>query len=262
MTCPACGAETADGCLCGTCTGRLLNDLNALPGLLGDLQDAITRQVRIGDRGGKRTDATPLPVNLAAVEVMDVARSTLLAWVLTIEDGDLGGLADDPRAWCRWLVDRIERIRGHAECAMLADEIADVRHVVHRAVDLPPERRYLGVCEVCGADLYAAKGASSVVCGRCQRLTGDAPTIDVEARRSQISASMVDMLAPKSEVLGYVRWRLGIEVPDGTFRSWVSRGVLQAHAGRYRIGDVIALAERLDAKMGRRANGARDRAAI
>lgn len=229
---------------CGTCTGRLLNDLNALPGLLDDLDDTITRQVRIGDRAGKRTDDTPLPVNLVASEVMDVARSTLLAWVLTIEDGDVGGLADDPRAWCRWLVDRIERIRRHEEAVTLADEIAAARHMVRRAVDLPVERQYLGVCEACGTDLYAAKGSSSVMCGRCQRLTGDAPDIDVEARRSQISASMVDMLAPKSEVLGYVRWQLGVEIPDGTFRSWISRGALQAHAGRYRIGDVIRLAER------------------
>jgi hypothetical protein len=250
--------------LCGTCTSRLLNDLNALPGLLGDLDDAITRQVRIGGGAGKRTDDTPLPVNLAASEVMDVARSTLLAWVLTIEDGDLGEwvdgcwckpyracpgrrwvtLADDLRAWCRWLAGRIERIRRHEEAVMLADEIADARHVVQRAVDLPPERRYLGVCEVCGADLYAVKGASIAVCGRCQRLTGDPSAVNVEARRSQISASMVDMLAPKSEVLGYVRWQLGIKVPDGTFRSWVSRGALLAHGGRYRIGDVIKLADR------------------
>ena len=234
---PDCERPTPDGLLCERCTDHLRRDLAALPGLIADLDVTLTRQARVGS--GSSKDRSPLPLNVAASEVGWAVRNTLGTWVRTIELDDLGDLADDPADWARWLGKRVERIRGHVEGGMLADEIGYCVVSIRQVIDTPPESLYCGPCATCGADLYARPGASEVLCRRCERAGFVALPVDVQTARTALRARAEDMLVTRTEALRALPSMAGVDLPSKTLDRWVQTGRVADRAGRVRLGDVL-----------------------
>lgn len=242
--CPACGNPSPDGLLCRLCTNRLKADLAALPELLRELDVTVTRQARIGSGAAK--DRTPLPVNLAASDTAWAVRNTLLTWVRTIEIGDADGLPDKPGAWCNWLGRRIERIRGHDEAGMLADEIGYCVVSIRQVVDLPPDLLYCGQCPTCGRDLMAKPGAKVVTCKRCERAGITTVEVDVEVtRRLMLTAAQRDgeaRLLTLSELIEHIDVFHGYRLNPDTVRQWVKRGrLMRRPGGLYDVTEVVDL---------------------
>ncbi|WP_182359543.1 hypothetical protein [Tomitella gaofuii] len=118
--------------------------LEQIPGLVEDLAVTVTRQdrVRSGGRGRSgRLDASPMPVNLHAVEMRDELHAVLAGWVrrtcearqLTYDGtGDLLGVA---RWLRRWLI-AVALTDGADD---VVAQVAAAMRRCRRAVDLPPE---------------------------------------------------------------------------------------------------------------------------
>lgn len=234
---PDCQIPTPDGLLCGKHTERLRRDLAALPGLLRQLDVTLTRQAKVGNGAGK--DRTPLPFDVRASEVGWSVRNTLQTWVRTIELDDIGDLADDPAEWARWLRKRIERIRGHAEGGMLADEIGYCVASIRRAIDAPPDNLYCGPCATCGGDLYARPSAIEVLCRRCERAGIVTLPVDVTKARKALRDRAEDMLVTRTEALRALPSMAGVDLPSKTLDRWVQDGRVVNRGGRVRLGDVL-----------------------
>lgn len=273
-TCPSCGQRQPDGLLCKKCTEWLRNDLQELPGLMRNLRLTYSRQSRHGNSGGRRTKASegPLPWNNKAAKVHDEAVNMIGTWIRALEIGDLEWRIDgcscmpyracrgyrmhylrpNMTAWCRWLLARINRVRGHEGVAEFALDVKDVIKKIRRAIDLPPDRVFAGQCDVCGGELYAKKGAAEVACRKCAEVAGPddgVPIYDVEDRRKWLQETVRSRLATAQEILAAVPSLYGVEINSNTFKSWVTRGRLEARGVRdgqalYSIDAVLSLATR------------------
>lgn len=275
LYCPACEGESADGLLCRECTGRLRTHLGHLPANLRDLADVVTRNVARGKGVGGKGTETPLPFNPAASDLQWEVRNTLSTWARDLDMGDLavekwarvvnlrkggpqfgralrpGPMPDDPGTWARWIISRMERVRGHPAAGEMWSELMDVCHRVRRAIDLPPELEILGDCPTCGQVMHARPLAVEATCRKC-KAAGVEEVHDATALRARLTERVHEEMVPRTVVLRVLA-QLGMEVNPATFRQWVSRGRITAHDqedGRklYRVGDVVALAT--DARVG------------
>jgi hypothetical protein len=84
-TCVAiCGRPSSDAFICRTCTSRLERILAELPAQLIELRTTIAKQARAnrGDQG-KTTKAAsqPLPLDLRAAHLADLAQAALASWI-------------------------------------------------------------------------------------------------------------------------------------------------------------------------------------
>lgn len=269
-TCPSCGALTTDGLLCTRETNALMRNLAELPSLLRELQTTLTRQSQSGSGNGGKGAERPLPFDNNASEVGDVVKNTLSTWVRELDLGDTDGLADNPRALAHWLLLRIERIRGHAACTEIADEIGHCVKLISRAIDNRAEQVYLGPCQnivegkPCATQLYAPAHAEAYDCPNeaCK------VPVNVAARRAELLALVEDSVATIN-VCSQVLARFGHEVKASTIQNWVrsredragkvwppklwSKGKDEQGRETYRLGDVTVLAmEMLDKKAERR----------
>lgn len=254
-TCPRCARPSADGLLCAACSTRLVDDLHSLDGWLDELDVTMSRQTAVQHGTVGRSSGSPAPADLDALSVYSYVRNQLQTWVRELDMGDTGSLADNPRAWARWLADRMQRIRGHEAVDELAGEIDYCRKLIKRVIDRP-ERVYIGQCETCGASLHAPADAVVAVCRKCQAAGIEpVPEISVIPRRAELlrQAENRELTGPAVMHLVALFWRLTI--PRRTFRSWVERGELirtnpAEGEATYRVGDVLALAQRLDTRVG------------
>jgi len=284
--CPLCRAALAPGReLDDGCATRTRQYLGEVPAVLAELDLALSRQTSMPANAGVARCASETctheadePGCVAGVRlVLDVRASdarvalehVFMGWArvwleeLPEREAVLGPqclrglrwLCRHPSCWAAGLW----RVRLDAE-ALLATTLgqarllelsdfgsrpwgpglaADIRDAVEegwRAVDRPPDTVVVGRC-ACGAGLYAAVGAVRVRCRVC------GTDSDVEDARAAGLAESRELLpaADLARVLG---------VPDGTVRSWASRGALVRvrydAAGRplYRVKDGAALAAR------------------
>lgn len=261
--CPVCSADQPDALMCGSCTNKLRTQLVELPGLLRELHITVTRQSRInpGTGGGGKGRERPLPFNAGASDTSDLARMTLLANVRELDFGDAGDLADDPAVWALWLAARIERIRGHAAAAEIADEIDYVTRSIRRAIDRPADQEFVGKCVVCEADLYANHGSVEGACRKCM-VEGVTTTYDPVANRAAIQSQAEHHWGTVTEC-ARVLSVFGLEVSMQTIKDWrrpnkhgvvrlVERGKNAEGYALYRIGDVVELCKERAAKPRRR----------
>lgn len=247
---PNCCRPSWDGLVCTPCAEQLRHDLQRLPADLRELDIKLTKLGVTGDSDARPSQSAPLPYDAAASEVAWCVRNTLSTWVRELDLGDTIGLANSPRAWCRWLHDRVERIRGHAAGGEIVDELRYLCSQVRRAIDLPPDLALVGSCDQCGNHLYALIDDTAVTCRHCSRAGIDV-TYDVASTRMALASRVEGEQVTREVALAVIARAWGIPVRQATFRQWVHRERIQAVSasrdGRplYRVGDVLDLARKL-----------------
>jgi hypothetical protein len=222
------------------CIAPLRRALAELPELMRELRCNLTRQNQAGSGNGGRGRETPLPYDVNSSEVYFCVTNTVAAWIRELDAGDLNDInADTMTAWCRWLLKRIPRIRGHQDAAQLMDEILYAHRIIRPTIDRPPDREYVCPCVICGHGVYATPGAVWVACQRCTevaerdedgRVTGYVPEYTVADAHLNRLAVLRDQMLTEQDVLTAVEVLRKQTVPAKTLRSWINRGRLPARA--------------------------------
>lgn len=260
--CPRCFAERGDWLLCSSCTERLRGHLTELPGLMRELQVNVTRQSRMG--AGGKVNERPLPVDMTASYLYDDVKNELTTWQRELDMGDLANTADNPRALCLWLLDRVERIRGHVAVDEIVGGIEYMVGQVRQAIDRPADKEFCGTCPVCDGDLYSKRGVAKDFCRKC-RAAGIETTYDPTEMREDVK-SRVEHQWATAAVCSTVLGSFGLAVKAETVQNWARpgkpkfegdpprapklhpRGVNQLGHAVYSIGDVMDLAKEQRAK--------------
>lgn len=260
----ACGRPIQDTAVvcphCGFQLDAALAEIVEYRGLAYDLDAAVSRQVRIGQREGSRSAETPLPYNKRASDAATHLRSVLVSWARIVhEETDPAPIGPTCRRCkhrsCRairfrqlppdtlagiatWLRPRVGWLRHHRAGAEAWDEITQAVRDARRAVDRPAERLFAGPCNECDTDLYAIAGALSVTCPECGLM------YEVEARREWLLGALEDHLVNATQMSRLVTY-LGIKVADSTIRTYASKGRIASHGTDakghplYKLGEVV-----------------------
>lgn len=266
--------------LCATETAWLRKDLKNLPMWMGQLQLTYSRQSQTGTGNGGKSANTLVPFDGRASLVFDEVVNTIGTWIRDLETADLfephakceceapfapcdmesRPLRPVMGSWCAWLLQRVNRIRGHQAVAEIVRDISTAVRKVQRAVDIKPDKLFCGPCDVCGADLYAKPGEAEVVCRKCAEVAGPHGQVeiyDVEDRRDWLLSTVRSRLATAQEILTAVPHLFGVEINSGTFRSWTTRGRLEVKGWRqgkplYSVDTALTLASEAVAKRPKR----------
>lgn len=254
-----------DRYVCRACTARLRGLLRHLPDLMGDLDVALTGQVRFTAQRGssqpRRPDVddaawpqtaavTPLPYAAGPAEAGWVLRDTVLAnleWILDVRGHHV------PTTWtdvATYLTAALDWVARHPDGPQVIDELTAGLRQAWRAIDRPADQHYLGLCPgtlvdldglatACTYPLYGADSAATVTCPRCLApwAVADLHTALV-ARIEHHQLAAVDA----ERVLATV----GIDIPARLIRLWKHRGELEVAGvdarGRplYEVGAILA----------------------
>ena len=223
-------------------------------GLLSLMEDQLARLVQSGTGVGGRGGSSALPFDAGARRVLDGLRAALAVAVLELGAGD--GWPDDSGdeveqlgAMARWLLGRLDRLRGHGSAARLSGDIVAAVRRARGLIDQAAVREFVGECEICGGSLFRRARANDGVCQRCGRLVEDA-----EVRRLDALASAESGLATRDVILSAAPSSYGLVIKDSTFAGWVKRGRLQPRGVAangvelWRVGEVLDLARERDRK--------------
>lgn len=251
VICPACVADLV------TALRELAFSVNGngarRPGLLADLQDAVTRQAKLGNTHGKSTSTEPpLPFHIAASELAWEARNTIGTWArdfAEIHTHLLTSWTSETEA-AEWMARFPALLAMHPAADEMLDEVTDVAARVRRMVDSAPDRRYLGRCGVvtegveCTDSLFGAIHRDTVLCHTC------GSEHDAHARWSQIQDRVRGYLATASEIAELIAPLFGARVNVNTVRTWALRGRIATrghNAGAvplHLVGEVLDTARR------------------
>ncbi|QCG77806.1 hypothetical protein QLQ77_gp61 [Gordonia phage Reyja] len=268
----ACGRPAHNAYLCPTCTTALAHRLITVATLEEHLDTQLAGLNRGAARvGGTRNPSeTPLAFDWTASEAGYVLRNTLRAWCLdlirkrrptparwvyvrfTYPPGFIGPLAADQSRvpagyqariadYAAWLAANVTLIAADPHAHTIDDEITSAIDNARTAIDRRIGRKFAGICEKCGADLWAAHGDTTVECRDC------AHSVERWRAEARINRRLDDCLMTARELVDVVRDRYGIEtnekrIHDLAYRKRhpiAARGTL---GGRtlYRAGDVFA----------------------
>lgn len=271
--CVVCQRPIADTAYaCSACSGVTADRLERAAQLWPELDAVITGQVRYSEPGPRARGHAPpqphrpglgdpaadhqpgwpggLPVRLAAAQVRDDVRNTITTWARLIQDERGQQPPIETPALLRWLVGQLEWLRHQRYAEEALDELSHAARLVERAVDRPVPRVDAGLCLAateagpCQQRLSAAPGAAIVHCPACRT------THTAQERREAILAAARDIRGTAEECSAWLAM-LGVSVRANTVRQWRTRGRLLADGvGRYRLGDVEALAETRLARSG------------
>lgn len=248
-TCPVCDAPQDEGLLCHACCTALERELAAVPGIVADLDIALSRQARIGGGGKGGLARERMPINLGALAAIDDLTNTLTTWARDVGEGhgwDWRSRLSAAEMATNVLLGRIPEIRRHRAVAELHDEIIDAVRQARRAIDRPAEQQFLGTCYVpdpehedqpCDADLYARAGASSATCKVC------GITHDVAERRAWLLQQAAELLCTVREAARYLGEVGHIRVTEASIRGYLHRKRLAYRPGTstIRLGDLLTV---------------------
>lgn len=246
---PQCDYPAHGGYLCSTCVATLRRDLRAVPDLIEDLEVTITKQDRLSDPSGRKSDEHPLPLKLGPMEAKRDLAATLHTWVVHVATrADLMPLPpplttpNDPDRLAQLLDQNLDYIQSDERGGDLADEIGYAVIQAQRAVDKPLQLQYVGPCEECGGDLYAHPKATHVECRNCSH-----PPYNVAERRRWLLERAEDQLLTATELSRALPGLLQAPLTAATIRGWARWGKITPHPPLphkpndpvYRVGDVI-----------------------
>lgn len=231
---------------------QLANHLDDLAGWLTEaLDDTVVRQAAVNDQAPTRRrlgDDTPLPFNETASDIAHDIHDTLRTWVGTVCQIRHLHWPGNQRTsgYAAWL----HHYRGGlAMCpnAMQAvDEIRDCHQRAMRAVDRPSPGEFVGPCQsttpgtTCDG-VYCRQGQREITCRTCDT------TIDIPTVQAATEAAMSTRLFDRRELRTAMR-TFGHPIPRQTLDTWIRRGQLADHAGRYRLTEALALAAQREAR--------------
>lgn len=257
VLCDLCTAPVPDlAHVCTRCARGLALDLAAVPGLVAELDVALSKQARMGSGVGGRSAEVPLPFDATASAVGGDLAAVLASWAaLVVERRGVPAPPPSSAACARWLAGHVEWLRHHEAGGDAVTEIRGAVRAVRRVIDRPEGRVYAGPCSTCSAPLYARPGAAEVACRACA--TDDAELVyDVQERRQWMLGRINDLLM-YSTAAGAALRAVGVQVADSTIRYLAQQQRIQPHGhderGRivYRLGDIIEeLVKSTNAKKG------------
>lgn len=260
---PRCGQEIPrDRFVCSDCVRVLRQDLVSVPALVDDLLTTISRQDVLGASGGRRAAETALSWKEHASEALWDLNNTITTWTRDVLE--LRGLSSEivdrsvdmqpthhrvTISAARWLLANVESLAMQPDVGEAVDEIGAAVQRAYRAIDRPAEKLLAGQCLAndCPAYLYADPNAETVECPKC------GAEHDMAERHAWMSAQAVEYRLPAAEAYGWVKMLLGKQLPESTWRRWLTQPVIGDdprlphddldHVGRklYRWGDVADL---------------------
>jgi hypothetical protein len=256
MTECGCGRPTRDGAyVCDDCGDRLARALGDLAWLEEQLAITIGKQRGAPTEGGPAGAEKALPFNVAAGEVRDNLRNTLVGWIRVCAEERVrssdpkDGLPDDNlKAMGRWLLWRVDGLAFHEAGYEAVDEIVYAVARAQQAIDRAPERQYVGPC-ACGRDLYRKPGAVMVKCKACEA------EYDAEALTDNLRGQVMGRLVTAREGATLLS-RFDLETGQGTIDKWHARKRIIDHGhdakGRrlYLLDDLMTLAAQSVPKTG------------
>lgn len=259
--------------VCRACSTELLRDLRDVPSLARHLEEAATRQVRLGTPGGGPADREqPVPWDERARTAQHTLRTTLTGWVRALQHGvrpysgpicracehrsctylSLGRApADTLAGMAVWLIRHRAVLLSRHSAPKAVDGIREAIYRARRTIDRPADRIYAGPCNQCGADLLAKPSARTVVCRPCKL------KYDVAPRRAWMRAETETMLGTATWVAS-AAVSLGYDATPAVVRGLVQRlklfayGVDPLSRPLYYVGHVLTL---LDGGAGERLAG-------
>lgn len=206
-----------------------------------DLDDTICRQVQFGDRQQSRAE-TPVVYNEHASEVAANLHGTLRAWTehtCTHGKPRWPGEQRTPQ-YAAWLDRHLIDLAKTEDAPQALDEITDAWKQAKQAIDRPMPQEFVGPCQsdqpgVECEGVYCRRGADTKNCQQC------GVTIDIPTVRVTTEAVMRDRLYTKPELRTALVMFTGRPINRTTIDSWIRRGRLPDHAGKYRLDEALAL---------------------
>ncbi|MER5622489.1 hypothetical protein ABT061_15740 [Streptosporangium sp. NPDC002544] len=275
LTCPVPSCvRTMPGHLrvCRACSTDLLRDLRDVPSLARHLEEAATRQVRLGTPGGGPRREEPVPWDDRARTAQHALRTVLVGWVRVLQHGvrpyegptcqdcahrsciyiSLGrSPADTMPAMAVWLIRHRAILLGRHSAPEAIDGIREAIRQARRAIDRPADRIYAGPCNECGADLLAKPGARTIVCRPCAMIYDIGPRLEWMRRQVETTRGTATWVATAATTLGYDATPAGVRGLAHRLRLF-AYGVDQLGRPLYRVGHVLDL---LDGETGERLAG-------
>jgi hypothetical protein len=249
---PDCGRPTTNAFVCDPCADGFANDLKALIDWLDDdLETCISgaKGVRYSN-GAPRGGGDPgLRVNWRATELYRQLQRALCDAVdhcieakvrhVATTDTDPSRTITAMASWLCW------RIDGLALDPAGPRHVAAIGGLVDKAKAVaawePPERRFLGPCEICGqGHVYAEDEALEAICDRCET------AFAADLRRVDMLKTMDQMLFDAAEIANlstYLGLRKDREKVRKQVNLWHHRGIIEAKSGdgeesKFLLGDV------------------------
>lgn len=271
LVCPVayCG-RTMPGSLhiCKACSAELGRELHAVPGLLLDLDDAVSRQTRMTRAGeGGHSTSTRLPWDERASQAAGELTAALLGWARELAAGvqllhgpacdrcthpsclriDLCHPPGQAATAASWLHRHLDALIRHPRGPQAVETIMSAAHHARQTTDAPPrDLLYVGPCDACLSDLFARPGAALVACRRCRDEDGQRLVYGVQARRERMLRALEERILPVSDIArALTSWIRPIK--PALIHTWVARRKLRPAGlddrGRmlFRVGDVIEL---------------------
>jgi hypothetical protein len=224
-----CGRPTRDDAYtCEDCLDRLSKALGDMTWVDTELAITIGKERGLPTEGGPAGSEKSLPFHVAAAQVRDNLRNTLVGWVrvcveeaVRSSDPRDGLPADTLTAMSRWLLWRVDGLAFNEAGGEAVDEITYAVEQAVKAIDLAPERQYVGPC-ACGRDLYRKPGAPMVKCRACEA-EYDAEAV-TDALRGQVMGRLVT--AREGALL---LSQFDLTTKQGTIDTWRERKRLVSH---------------------------------
>jgi hypothetical protein len=175
-----------------------------------------------------------------------------------------------PDELARWLLRWPTEIAGHPDALELHGDIIGLTKAARRTIDRHPELRYLGPCDTCTTDLYAAVHADIIECRGDTSDEAGEPTrcsarYDIAQRRAWLLEQAADQLRTARQLASELPWIAGVKITAGQIGMWANRDRITEYlphprdprkARRFRVGEVIDFARRMATEKAARHSGA------
>ena len=231
MTCTKCGGTTADGIyLDEPCQQALWSLLSQIPDTLTDAEDTVARLD--ARRGTGRSTTAGAPINLEASQRVTELDGLLASWSRMVyeETGQVGDAGADylRHAW--------QHIIGQGWAGDMLDELDRAHRRVVACVDVPPEVRAYGPCQIDGC-AGLIRGRVGDVLARCRECH---EPYDATALRNNMLENAWTERAPLASVIRALN-AADVKIKYDRAKKWVERGKLTpGEDGQFTMAQVMA----------------------
>lgn len=238
---PGCDHPAGDAYLCPACLDRAEVILANIPRLIPDLEAHAYGTVRFSG-GGSGDGVRGIS---RASDLIHQVHAELVAAVrtLTEERGPIVDLPDDSDALAAWLLQHSRSIALDPAGPDILSGLDRWHEATLRAIDRPPDREYIGLCDGCSTPMHAPDDKPEYACPACRRVH------DVRVQRDRISDRLRNVTATVGELEKLAK-RAHPKVTRKQIEGLVRRGMLaqvgSSKPARYNVGALLdLLAERL-----------------